>query len=96
MAVNGAFLVIAAALVCLTACEPKETAASSVKVDIIQGVAYLRNASADRTIKATYSCGGYTSQSVTLQPGESAVSDLGNARCSKATVTSARYLDAKD
>ena len=83
-------------LILLTGCGSGQNAASFIKVENVDGVAHLKNASADRLIKATYSCGGYTSQSVTLKPGESAVSDLGNARCSKATVTSARFLDAKN
>ncbi len=86
-------LVIAAVLLCLTSCKPRETAASFIKVEILQGIAHLRNTSTDRYIKAFYSCGGYTSQSVTLKPGESAMTDLGDARCSKATVTSAKFIE---
>lgn len=81
-------------IVLMTGCKSGQNAASFIAVENIEGVAHLKNTSADRLIKATYSCGGYTSQSVTLKPGESAVSDLGNARCSKATVTSARFLEA--
>lgn len=69
---------IAIVLLCLTACKPRETAMSFIKVENIQGIAHLRNNSSDRMIKATYSCGGYTSQSVTLMPGESAMTDLGD------------------
>lgn len=81
-------------LILLTGCKSGQNATSFILVENIEGVAYLKNISTDRLIKATYSCGGYTSQSVTLKPGESAVSDLGNARCSKATVTSAKFLEA--
>ena len=80
------------AVIPLAGCKPAQNAADFVTVENIEGVAHLKNNSSDRLIKATYSCGGYTSQSVTLKPGESAISDLGNARCSKATLTSARFL----
>lgn len=84
------------AMVAIAGCKPAQNAADFVAVENIDGVAHLRNTSADRLIKATYSCGGYTSQSVTLKPGESAMSDLGDSRCSRATVTSARFLDVKN
>jgi hypothetical protein len=81
-------------LIILAGCAPAEKAADFIKVEVIEGVAHLRNVSTDRLIKATYSCGGYTSQSVILKPGESAISDLGNAQCSKATVTSAKFVES--
>ncbi len=90
-----AFYAVAMILL-MAGCKPGQDAASFIKVENIEGIAHLKNTSTERLIKAIYSCGGYTSQSVTLKPGESAVSDLGNARCSKATVTSARFLDAKN
>lgn len=77
-------------------CKSGQNAASFILVENIEGVAHLKNTSADRLIKATYSCGGYTSQSVTLKPGERAISDLGDSRCSRATVTSAKFMDAKE
>lgn len=76
-------------------CKSGQNAASFIVVENIDGVAHLKNASEDRLIKATYSCGGYTSQSVTLKPGERAISDLGDSRCSRATVTSAKFTDAE-
>jgi hypothetical protein len=88
--------VVIVSLAFLCGCGPRVDAADFVTVENIEGVAHLRNASTDRLIKATYSCGGYTSQSVTLKPSESAMSDLGDSRCSKATVTSARFLDVKN
>lgn len=88
-------VIVMVTMALLYGCGPREDAASFVKVENIEGVAHLKNTSADRLIKATYSCGGYTSQSVTLKPGEIAMSDLGDSRCSKATVTSARFLEAE-
>ncbi len=89
-----AFLLLTSIL--LAGCAPAQKATDFIMVENIDGVAHLKNTSTEHLIKATYSCGGYTSQSVTLKPGERAVSDLGNARCSKATVTSAKFLETKD
>lgn len=82
-------------LLALAGCRPAPDAISRVAVENIDGVAHLANTAQDRPIRATYTCGGYTSQTVTLQPGQRVISDLGDgARCSRAVVTSARYLDA--
>ena len=82
-------------LLALAGCKPGPDAISQVVVENIDGVAHLTNTSKDRPIRATYTCGGYTSQTVTLQPGQRVISDLGDgARCSRAVVTSARYLAA--
>lgn len=82
-------------LLVLAGCKPAPDAISRIVVENIDGVAHLSNTSKDRPIRATYTCGGYTSQTVTLQPGQRVISDLGDgARCSRAVVTSARYLAA--
>ena len=81
-------------LLALAGCKPGPDAISQIKVEDVNGVAHLSNTSKARAIRATYSCGGYTSQTITLQPGQRAISDLGNnTHCSRAVVTSARYLD---
>ena len=89
---SRAFLLL---LLVLAGCKPGPDAISQVKVEDVNGIAHLTNTSEDRPIRATYTCGGYTTQTVTLQPGQRAISDLGdNARCSRAVVTNARFLDA--
>lgn len=85
---------ISLSLIILAGCAPAEKATDFIKVEIVAGVAHIKNVSTSRLIKATYSCGGYTSQSVTLKPGQSEITDLGNAQCSKATVTSAKFLES--
>ena len=90
------FAALLISLLLVTGCKSEQDPAGFIIVENVEGVAHLKNTSTDRLIKVTYSCGGYTSQNVTLKPGASAMSDLGNARCSKATVTSARFLDANN